>query len=272
MEENKIYRVKSLQDLQHILKTIKNVIPVAGSTIFSSSNDENEINIGENIVALNSIPQLHLIHKTDRYIDFGSCVTLEEILSRGKKHVPSILYDAIEKTANMAIRSIATIGGNLALKNPFAASYIPLIALDAQCEICTEKEIFWMPFSKYVSDTKEINSGIITRVRIKDDEWSYYRYKKIKNGQYMDEIPIFLFLAKLQKNILFDVRLLFADKSLIREKAFDNLLLGRTLPLPKEDIDYILSQAKTIFQEEKFSSSFNKQCFFNLLEKSLYKI
>lgn len=271
MEENKVYKAKSIQELQHILKTIKNVVPVAGATIFSIENDENEINIGDNIVALNSIPQLHQIHKTDRYIDFGSCVTLDEILSRGRKHVPSILYDALEKTANKAIRSIATIGGNLALKNPFAASYIPLIALDAQCEICTEKELFWIPVSKYVTDNKEINS-VITRIRIKDDEWSFYRYKKIKNGHYMNEIPIFLFLAKLQKNALLDVRLLFADKDLIREKGFDNLLLGRTLPLAKEDIEYILIQAKSIFKEEKFSSDFNKQCFFNLLEKSLYKI
>lgn len=271
MAENKVYKAKSIQELQHIIRTVKNIVPVAGGTIFSSGNDENEINIGESIVALNSIPQLHLIHKTDRYIDFGSCVTLEEILSRGKKHVPSILYDALEKTANMAIRSIATIGGNLALKNPFAASYIPLIALEAQCEICTEKELFWMPVSKYVIDSRE-NNSIITRIRIKDDEWSYYRYKKIKNGQYMDEIPIFLFLTKLQKNILLDIRLLFADKTLIREKGFDNLLLGRTIPLKKDDIEYILSQAKTIFKKEKFSSAFNEQCFFNLLEKSLYKL
>lgn len=270
MGENKVYKAKSIQELQHILKTIKNVIPVSGGSTFSIGDDDNEINIGENVVALSSIPQLHNIHKTDRYIDFGSCVTLDEILSRGKKHVPSILYDALEKTANMAIRSIATIGGNLALKNPFAACYIPLIALDAQCEVCTEKELFWMPVSKYVSNDKDY--GVITRIRIKDDEWSYYRYKKIKNGQYMDEIPIFLFLAKLQKNILFDVRLLFADKSLIREKEFDNLLLGRTLPLPKEDIEYILTQAKIIFKNEMFSSAFNKKCFFNLLEKSLYKL
>ncbi|MGP1437708.1 MAG: FAD binding domain-containing protein [Treponema sp.] len=275
MEENKVkvYKAKSIQELQHILKTVKNVIPVAGGSIFSIGSDDNLINIGENIVALNSIPQLRHIHKTDRYIDFGACVTLEEILLRGKKHVPSVLYDALEKTANVAIRSVATIGGNLALRNPFSATYIPLIALDAQCEVCTEKEVFWMPVSKYMSDyDKEINSVVITRIRIKDDEWSYYRYKKIENGQYMDEIPIFLFLTKIQRNILFDIRLLFADKSLIREKEFENLLLGRSLPLPKEDIEYIFSQAKIIFKEESFSSAFNKRCFFNLLEKSLYKL
>ena len=157
------------------------------------------------------------------------------------------------------------------MKNPFAASYIPLIALDAQCEVCTEKELLWMPFSKYVSEEKD-NNKIIIRIRIKDDEWSYYRYKKIKNGAYMDEIPVFLFLTKLQKNTLLDVRLLFADKTLIREKEFDNLLLGRSLPLKKEDIEYILNQAKIIFKKEKFSSAFNEQCFFNLLEKSLYKL
>ena len=68
MEESKVYKAKSIQELQHILKTIKDAVPVAGGTIFSSNNDENEITMAKHIIALNSIPQLHQLHKTDRYI------------------------------------------------------------------------------------------------------------------------------------------------------------------------------------------------------------
>ena len=107
---------------------------------------------------------------------------------------------------------------------------------------------------------------------MKDEEWTHHVYKKIKNGQYMDEIPIFLFLVKVQKNVIVDVRLLFADKNLIREKEFDNLLLGRTIPISKEDIKSIVGEANKIFDSEQFSNSFNKRCFFNLIEKSLYKM
>ena len=273
MEESKIYRAHSIQELQHILKASNNVVPVAGGTSFSINNDDDNIKIPSEIVALNSIPQLHILHKSDRYIDFGSCVSLDEIIARGRKHVPLVLYDALERAGNVAIRSVATIGGNLATKNPFIASFLPLFALDAQCEICTKKEIFWMPISKYLQEEqKEESCKVILRIRVKDDEWTYQAYKKIKNGQYMDEIPIFLFLAKVQKNTILDVRLLFADKVLIRNKEFDNLLLGRALPISKEELKNIMTQAESTFSPDSFSSLFNRKCFFNLLEKSLYKM
>ena len=273
MEESKIYRAHSIQELQHILKASNNVVPVAGGTSFSINNDDANIKIPSEIVALNSIPQLHILHKSDRYIDFGSCVSLDEIIARGRKHVPLVLYDALERAGNVAIRSVATIGGNLATKNPFIASFLPLFALDAQCEICTKKEIFWMPISKYLQEEqKEESCKVILRIRVKDDEWTYQAYKKIKNGQYMDEIPIFLFLAKVQKNTILDVRLLFADKVLIRNKEFDNLLLGRALPISKEELKNIMTQAESTFSPDSFSSLFNRKCFFNLLEKNLYNM
>lgn len=273
MEESKIYRAHSIQELQHILRASNNVVPVAGGTSFSINNDDAYIRLASEILPLNSIPQLHILHKSDRYIDFGSCVSLDEIIERGRKHVPAVLYDALERAGNVAIREVATIGGNLATKNPFTASFLPLFALDAQCEICTKKDIFWMPISKYLQEEqKDESPRIILRIRVKEDEWTYHAYKKIKNGQYMDEIPIFLFLAKVQKNTILDVRLLFADKSLVRSKEFDNLLLGRALPISKEELKNIMIQAENAFTPDIFSSLFNRKCFFNLLEQSLYKM
>lgn len=272
MAESRIYRAKSIQEIQQILKASKGAVPVAGATTFSIYCDDGAINIGSEILALNDVAQLKHIHKNDRYIDFGSCVTLNEVILRGRQNVPKVLYDALNVVGNMAIRSVATIGGNIAMKNPFTASYLPLLALDAQCELCTEKEVFWLPVSKYLSNDLENDRHVLLRIRIKDEQWTYNVYRKVKNGQYMEEIPIFLFLAKMQKNNVLDVRLLFADKKLIRQKEFDNLLLGLSLPIKDENLSDIISKAHEIFPNEEFSSSFNKQCFFNLLEKSLYNM
>lgn len=280
MAESKVYRARTIQEVQHILRASKNVIPVAGGTTFSIYSDEPYINIGSEILALNGVTQLKTLHKSDRYIDFGAAVTLDEIILRGRRNVPPVLYDALDRAGNVAIRGVATIGGNLAIKNPFTASFLPLLALDAQCELCTGKEVFWLPVSKYLTENPKTDNtkdrysdqSILIKIRVKDEEWTHHVYKKIKNGQYMDEIPIFLFLVKVQKNVIVDVRLLFADKHLIRAKEFDNLLLGRTIPISKEDIGYILTEANEIFVNEQFSNSFNKKCFFNLIEKSLYKM
>ena len=270
MAESKVYRAHSIQEIQKILKASKTAIPVSGATSFSVNGDDKCLNIGDEILALSSVPELKMIHKSERYIDFGSCVSLDEIILRGKKHVPAVLYEALTRAGNVAIRGVATIGGNLAMKNPFTASFLPLLALDAQCEVCTDRELFWLASSKYLTDDSFDERMVLTRIRIRDEEWTHYVYKKIKNGQYMDEIPAFLFLAKVQKNIISDAQFLFADKCLVRAKEFDSLVVGRSLPISKEHIADILSKAHDIFPPTLFSSVFNKKCFFNLIEKTLY--
>ena len=272
MAESKVYKAHSIQEIQGILRASQVAIPVSGGTTFSMNGDDKLVNIGDEILSLNAVPELKTLHKSDRYIDFGSCVTLDEIILRGKKHVPAVLYEALNRAGNVAIRGVATIGGNLAMKNPFTASFLPLLALDAQCEVCTERELFWLPSSKYLTDDSLERRSVLTRIRIRDEEWTHYVYKKIKNGQYMDEIPIFLFLAKVQKNVISDAHFLFADKHLLRAKEFDSLVVGRTLPISKENIADISQKAQEIFPSELFSSVFNKKCFFNLIEKTLYDL
>ena len=272
MAESRVYRAHNIQEIQKILKASQNAIPISGATSFSVNGEDKYLNIGDEILALNAVPELKTLHKSDRYIDFGSCVTLDEIILRGKKHVPAVLYEALTRAGNVAIRGVATIGGNLAMKNPFTASFLPLLALDAQCEVCTGHEIFWLASSKYLIDDSIDERAVLTRIRIRDEEWTHYVYKKIKNGQYIDEIPIFVFLAKIQKNTISDAQFLFVDKCLVRAKEFDNIVVGRSLPISKEHIAEISDKAHALFPAELFSSVFNKKCFFNLIEKTLYDL
>lgn len=272
MAESRVYRAHSITEIQKILRASHSAIPVSAGTSFSLNAEGRRLNIADEILALGFVQELKTLHKTDRYIDFGSCVSLDEIISRGRKHVPAVLYEALIHTGNVAIRGLATIGGNLAMRNRFSASFLPLLALDAQCEVCTERALFWLPISKYLTDDSLDERMVLTRIRIRDEEWTHYVYKKIKNGQCMDEIPIFLFLAKVQKNIISDAQFLFADKGLLRTKEFDSLVVGRTLPISKENIKDISAKAHDIFPSDLFSNMFNKLCFFNLIEKTLYDL
>lgn len=68
------------------------------------------------------------------------------------------------------------------------------------------------------------------------------------------------------------MRLFFASDKLIRNREFDNLLLGRHLPLSQSEVPIIMQKAKQIFNAEEFSSEFHTACFFNLLEDNLYKL
>ena len=145
-----VYRARYMQEMQTILKNISNIKPIAGATGFLNHQTDEMIYLPEHILDLNFLPELKVISKTERYFEFGAAVTLNEILDLGKKNIPPSLYYSIEKIANNAIRSLATIGGNIATANPLSGTFLPMLALDAKLEIRTAENIEWVPFAKYI--------------------------------------------------------------------------------------------------------------------------
>lgn len=275
IEENKTiaYSAKSVQEIPGLLKKVSGIKPIAGATAFLAEYTDEKMKLPERVLVLNSIPELKHINKTDRYIDFGACVTLESILSLGKKNIPSILYEALEQASNVSIRALSTIGGNIATANPLASAYLPLLALDTRLEIRTAEGTETIPLGRYAAEEYRTKPHVITKVRIQDETWSWSFYKRVGRKGYISETSAaFLFLIKIQKDILSGMRFMFAGKKLVRAKEFENLLLGRSLPLSEKDIKTIIAKSQTIFSKEYFGIPYHEKCFFNLLEDCLYKL
>ena len=151
-----------------------------------------------------------------------------------------------------------------------------MLALDAKLEIRTAENIEWVPFARYIDKSyaeKREEKYIISRIRIPNETWTKSFYTRIGTPGYIgSDTASFLFLILIQKNILSDMRLFFASDKLIRNKEFDNLLLGRSLPLSQSEVPVIMQKAKQIFTPEQFSSEFHNSCFYNLLEDNLYNL
>lgn len=271
-----VYKARNIQDMQAILKNISNIKPIAGATAFLNKQTDEIVNLPEHVLDLTCLPELKVISKTERYFEFGGAVTLNEILDLGKKNIPPSLYLSIEKIANNAIRSLATIGGNIASADPLSGTFLPMLALDAKLEIRTADDIEWIPFAKYIDKIyaeKRERQFVITRIRIPNETWTKSFYMRLGSvGSIGRDSASFLFLLLVQKNVLSDMRLFFASDKLIRNKEFDNLLLGRNLPLSQAEVPLIMQKARQIFKTEEFSSEFHSACFYNLLEDNLYKL
>ncbi len=275
-KKSDVYRARNLQEMQTILKNIPDIVPIAGATGFLNNQTDDIIDLPKHLLDINNIPELQEITKTERYFEFGAAVTLNAILDLGKKNVPPVLYSAIEKISNNSLRSLATIGGNIASGNFLAGTFLPLLALDTKLEIRNANENDWVPFTKYIdkaySEKRDI-PHVITKIRIPNESWTKNFYERLgMHGYIYGDTASFLFLIRIQKNILSEMRLLFASDKLIREKEFDNLLLGKILPLPQREIANIMEKAEQIFDVQKFGSDFHRACFFNLLEDNLYKL
>ena len=272
-----VYTAKNIAELYTLMQNVTDITPIAGTTCLLKDCHTDRFLLPESLLWLKNPPELETIAKRERFIDLGAAATLSTILELGYKNVPEILHKALSLAANPGIRFLATIGGNIAQAPMQHSSLLPLIALDSKIEIRTRKETFWMPLIKYCDESSNIlrhTSHIILRVRVPLEKWTISYYKRLGPLGYITaDTASFVFLARTQKNLLSDVKFLFGGTSLIKSKEFENVLTGMVLPIDRRNIDSLMKETEQIFNgtdKHAFASDFQKNCFFNLIEESLY--
>ena len=272
-EKTIVYEPASITEMQTLLKNNQQILPLGGATEFLQGQIELPISLPHYLLSLSNIKELSEINKTERYIDLGAMVTLGHILDLGEKNIPPLLYSSLRTIASKNARSLATVGGNLALSRTLKTLYPVMMSLDTRVEIKTGTETFWEPYSKYASDEfVEIRKKpyVITRVRIYTEHWSYSFFERLgKKGVLDNETAYFVFLIKGQKNLISDVRISYSSEKFFRSREFEEKIKGQTLPFSMQNIEHILSDSKKIFTSEIFSQKFQELIFFNLLEKCI---
>ncbi len=103
-----------MAELYTLMQNNTDITPLAGTTGLLKDCHTDRFLLPESILFLKNLPELETIAKRERFIDFGAAATLNTILELGEKNVPQILYQAISLAANPGVRSLATIGGNIA--------------------------------------------------------------------------------------------------------------------------------------------------------------
>lgn len=268
-----IYGASSAAEAQMILKNITGISLVAGCTEIARRQTSRALHLPANVLALSGIPELCVVNKTERYVEFGSCVTLNSILQLGAKNIPDVLYEAIGSIANPAVRNIATLGGNISAKGQRLTAFAPLLALDTRLEVRTPLETDWIPMSRYFSNTgreQPKTPEFISKIRVPTETWDISVFRRVgRPGIVTDTTSSFAFLVNSQKNILADIRVAWAGKFFFRKREFENLMIGRTLPLSEKDIVTLLDKADLFFDKTLFPPSYERKCLFNLLEDSL---
>lgn len=188
-----------------------------------------------------------LIDKHEHFIEFGSGVTLNQILNLGRKRIPSVLYDAAETVAYPFVRNIATIGGNICASGIRHTLYAPLLALDAQLELQNPSNSSFIPIMKFYSVP---DNCIISRIRIPSEEWDIALFRRTGPENIIsDGSASFTFLANTHKGILSDLRIAFCGLASIRSRELENNLIGTKLPLSDKSIQFMLIEASNVFAE-----------------------
>ncbi|GHU80922.1 FAD-binding protein [Spirochaetia bacterium] len=235
---NQVFFPSTLNELFSAWTRFPDSVPYAGGTGLLRGQGKTVLSLPKNILSLENLEELRRISRTERYLEIGATVKLNEIINLGKI-VPEALTKTLLGIGGPQVRNLATIGGNLCCPAHSMDAAAPLAALDARYELRTANQIRWISatrFSSFPGATALESRELLTRIRIPLEQWDSSIYKKFEAGDCDDEFGgVLIFVARNQKNILTDIRLIFAGDSVLRDKNSEALLAGKQLPLERKD-------------------------------------
>lgn len=103
-------------------------------------------------VDIKQIEELKGIRMEEDFLVIGANTTLYELINNQMvaQEVPALI-EAAEYVGSLELRNRATVGGNICTKNPSADMLVPLLAMDAQVEICDLEGKKLVPLKEIVS-------------------------------------------------------------------------------------------------------------------------
>jgi CO/xanthine dehydrogenase FAD-binding subunit len=235
-----VLRPGNFSELFSLWHRFPNAVPFAGGTalirvgsdpVRGASQEHPEL--PEHILSLERLEDLRSITRTERYLEIGAMVYLNEIIALGKT-VPSAFSQTLQGIAGPQVRNLATLGGNICIAGDVTA---PLTALDARYELRSASGSRWVPAIRFSTEQKSLAEGeLLTRIRVPLDEWesAIYRKFQIQEG----EGGVLIILVQNQKDTLTRIQVVFAGEVLLREKESESFLKGKALPLNRRDVVY----------------------------------
>jgi CO/xanthine dehydrogenase FAD-binding subunit len=234
---NQVFFPGSFPELFTIWARFPEAVPFAGGVEIIRNQGTAHLVLPRTILSLDKIEELGRITRTERYLEIGAMVKLNDIARMGKI-VPEALTRCIEGIAGPQLRNLATIGGNLCVGSRRMDITAPLAALDAVYELRNLQTARWVSASRFSSPPGPPAIGpqeLLTRIRIPLEQWAYTAYRKFGSPNAGKHGGAMVFILKNQKALLTDIRLIFAGEGLLRNKNAESFLAGKRLPLSRRD-------------------------------------
>jgi len=273
--DNRVFFPSSFNELFTIWNRFPEAVIFAGGTNLFGRQGKNIISLPKITICLDKLEELHRITRTEQYLEIGSMVKLNRLARLGKI-VPEILCTCLDNIAGIQIRNIATVGGNIcSVSNLFDLS-APFTALDAQYELRSAVNTRLVLASRYHSsptvqsaDTSGIeNREVLTRIRLPLHQWDYSIYKKFRRENIYDN-EVLVFLAKAQKNILSDIRVVYKANKILRNKNGEDLLNGKSLPLNRKTALDFIDNWKEFLENRNDVNEFSKNALIYNIEENV---
>ncbi|MDR0719642.1 MAG: FAD binding domain-containing protein [Treponema sp.] len=283
---SQVFYPSSFQEFFSSWNRFPDAVPYAGGTDLIRSQGKRATELPRNILCLDRMDDLRKITRTERYLEIGAAVRLNDIISLGKV-VPGVLTKTLEGIADPQIRSLATIGGNLCNKSRRLDASVPMAALEARYELKTASESRWISASRFSARPGLPALGereLLTRIRIPLEHWNYSMYRKFKSPGVNESGGVIVLVMKIQKNILTEIRIVYSRNIILQDRSSEALLAGKQLPLTRKAAEdfferwrrYLEEMGKGAYSQEEHLSkseiSLLKIQIMNFIEKAILEI
>jgi CO/xanthine dehydrogenase FAD-binding subunit len=254
-ELNQVFFPSNFQELFSAWGRFPEAVPFAGGAELIRGQGKRAPLLPKTILSLEKLEELSHITRTERYLEIGAMVRLNEIIRLGKI-VPDVLTQCLTGIAGPQLRNIATIGGNICNPSRRLDAAAPMIALDAHYELRSAQAARWVSasrFSALAGSSTLAPKELLTRIRVPLEQWNYSLYRKFNIPGKNEPGDVIIFILRNQKNILEDIRVVFSGDSVFREKNSEALLIGKKLPLDRKDAHAFVERWKTCLDAAKSS-------------------
>ena len=264
--------VSTLTEALQQLKNIPDLKVAAGCTSYGKDFNGTGIKLPRSTLFIKHLPELQNIDRRERYVEFGSAVSLNRILELGKKRIPAFFYDAVSSVASHNIRNLATIGGNICRTDHKMSLFAPLLAMDAKLEFKSAAETLQIPLSKFTAVPEEF---LLSKIHMPVQDWTTALFHRLGPAYEISPLSVsFAFLADTSKGFLGDMATAFCGPISVKSRKMENSIIGSRLPLSNKEIDSFLEQASQIYDNEAEQTGKNcppilKEQYINLLHYSL---
>jgi CO/xanthine dehydrogenase FAD-binding subunit len=222
------------------------------------------------VINMGRLAEMRGINRTERYIEIGSMVNINQIFRLGRA-IPEALRWTLDSQYDRFLRKTISLGGLICQMSSFEPLAAPLTALDARCELRTSAQSRWISAARLTGPDKADvfhPQEILYRVRIPLEQWDFTlcrRFQTENDDKTGDGVIVFL--ARIQNDILSDVRMVYSGEGILRDRNCETSIIGKKLPLARKDAAAFTSLWKNYIGENH--RPFLNSRIFSFIEKTI---
>lgn len=271
-QPNQVFYPSSYSELFSAWNRFPSAVIFAGGTGLIREQGRQILNLPKIIISLDRLEEMQRISRSERYLEIGAMVKLSQIIDLGKI-VPDILRCCLENIAGPQLRNIATIGGNVCYPARRLDSFAALTALDAQFELKNAQSSRWISASRITAKPgfSVMNpQELLTRIRVPLDNWDYSAYRKFAGQANHSKVAVFL--AKTPKNILGDIKIIYKNDMIWRNRNSESILIGKILPLGRRVIIDFIAHWETFLSGIGSIDAISRNELINFIKMNVYNL